>query len=160
MRKFLALLTVSFKSMLFTSTGRNRGKRKALTGFGAIALFAFVALYVSGTYSVMLLGVLAPLGMESLLFIYMGLGALAGGLLYTVFAVKSVVFGGKDNDLMLSLPISSTMRMVSRVLAIYLENLVFSFFVLASIGFFASSGIAQFSPSLKTPSILPSEQRT
>jgi hypothetical protein len=60
MRKFLALLTVSFKSMLFTSTGRNRGKRKALTGFGAIALFAFVALYVSGTYSVMLLGVLAP----------------------------------------------------------------------------------------------------
>lgn len=134
MRKFLALLTVSFKSMLFTSTGRNRGKRKALTGFGAIALFAFVALYVSGTYSVMLLGVLSPQGMESLLFIYMGLGALAGGLLYTVFAVKSVVFGGKDNDLMLSLPISSTMLMVSRVLAIYLENLVFSFFVLVPAG--------------------------
>ncbi len=134
MRKFLALLTVSFKSMLFTSTGRNRGKRKALTGFGAIALFAFVALYVSGTYSVLLLGVLAPLGMESLLFIYMGIGALAGGLLYTVFAVKSVVFGGKDNDLMLSLPISSTMLMISRVLAIYLENLVFSFFVLVPAG--------------------------
>lgn len=134
MRKFLALLKVSFQSMLFTSAGRSRGRRKALTGFGAIALLAFVALYVSGTYSMLLLQVLAPMGMESLLFIYMGIGALAGGLLYTVFAVKSVVFGGKDNDLMLSLPVSSTLLMVSRVLAIYLENLVFSFFVLVPAG--------------------------
>ncbi len=134
MKKFLALLKVSFQSMLFSSAGRGRGRLKSLTGAGVIALFAFVALYISATYSVMLLEVLAPLGMESLLFIYMGIGAVVGGLLYTVFAVKSVVFGGKDNDLMLALPVPSTMLMISRVLAIYLENLVFSFFVLVPAG--------------------------
>ena len=134
MKKFLALLKVSFQSMLFTSAGRSRGRRKTLSGLGVIALFAFVALYISSTYSMLLLEVLAPAAMESLLFIYMGIGAVAGGLLYTVFAVKNVVFGGKDNDLMLSLPVSTTMLMISRVLAIYLENLVFSFFVLVPAG--------------------------
>lgn len=134
MKKFLALLKVSLKSMLLTSTGRNRGKRKSMTGFGVIALFAFLGVYISCTYSMLLMEVLGPIGMESLLFIYMGLGVLVGGLLYTVFAVKSVVFEGKDNDLMLSLPISSTVLMISRVLAIYLENLVFSFFVLVPAG--------------------------
>lgn len=134
MRKFLALLKVSLRSLLTTSTGLGKGKRKAATGLGSIALFAFLGVYISSVYSVMLLDVLAPIGMESLLFIYMGMGVVVGGLLYTVFAVKSVVFEGKDNDLLLSLPVSSTMLMISRVLAIYVENLVFSFFVLVPAG--------------------------
>ena len=134
MKKFLALLKVSLQSMLMSSTSIGRGKRKKLTGAGIIALFAFLGLYISATYSVLLLGVLAPMNMESLLFAYMGIVAVIGGLLYTVFAVKSVVFGGKDNDLMLSLPVPSTVLMISRVMAIYLENLVFSFFVLMPAG--------------------------
>ena len=44
---------------------------------------------------------------------------LVGGLLFTTFAVKGVVFGGKDNDLLLSMPVSSTLLMASRVTAIY-----------------------------------------
>lgn len=135
MKKFFALLKVSVKSMLLTSSGMGRGKRKkAVSGAGAILLIAFLALYLSGTYSFMLLDILAPMGMEVLLFIFMGIGALVGGLLFTTFAVKGVVFGGKDNDLLLSMPVSSTMLMTSRVAAIYLENLLFSFFVLAPAG--------------------------
>ena len=61
----------------------------------------------------------------------MGIGALVGGLLFTTFAVKGVVFGGKDNDLLLSMPVPTTMLMASRVTAIYLENLLFAVFVLA-----------------------------
>lgn len=38
--------------------------------------------------------------MEVLVFIFMGMAALVGGLLFTTFAVKGVVFGGKDNDLL------------------------------------------------------------
>ena len=59
---------------------------------------------------------------------------LVDGLLFTTFAVKGVVFGGKDNDLLLSMPVSSTLLMASRVTAIYLENLLFSAFVLLPAG--------------------------
>lgn len=128
-------MKVSVKSMLLTSSNVGRGRRKrAVSGMGAVALIAFVGLYLSGLYSCMLLDVLAPLNMEVLLFIFMGIGALVGGLLFTTFAVKGVVFGGRDNDLLLSMPVPSTMLMASRVAAIYLENLLFSFFVLVPAG--------------------------
>lgn len=135
MRKFLVLLKVSVKSMLLTTSGKSRGKRKKSTsGMGAAVLIALLGLYLSGLYSSILLGALAPVHMEVLLFIFMGIGALVGGLLFTTFAVKGVVFGGKDNDLLLSMPVPATMLMASRVTAIYLENLLFSFFVLVPAG--------------------------
>lgn len=135
MKKFFALLKVSIKSMLLSSSGMGRkNRKKAATGVGAILLIAFLGLYMSGMYSSLLLSVLAPIHMESLVFIFMGMGALVGGLLFTAFAVKGVVFGGKDNDLLLSMPVSTTALMASRVTAIYLENLLFSFFILAPAG--------------------------
>lgn len=135
MRQFFALLRVSVQSMLLSSTNaRGRSRKKAATGAGAVVLIAFLGLYLSGLYSFMLMEVLAPLHMEALLFSFMGIGALVGGLLFTAFAVKGVVFGGKDNDLLLSMPVSTTTLMASRVSAIYLENLLFSLFVLAPAG--------------------------
>lgn len=146
MKKFFALLKVSVKSMLLSSTNSQGGSRKrAATGVGAMVLIAFLGLYMSGFYSWMLMDVLAPVHMEVLVFIFMGMGALVGGLLFTTFAVKGVVFGGRDNDLLLSMPVSSTMLMASRVSAIYLENLLFSLFVLGPAGavcaFMTQSGV-------------------
>ncbi len=135
MRKFFALLKVSVQSMLLSSTNsQSRSRKKAATGVGAIVMIACLGLYLSGLYSYMLMSVLAPLHMEVLLFIFMGMGALVGGLLFTTFAVKGVVFGGKDNDLLLSMPVPATTLMASRVTAIYLENLLFSLFVLLPAG--------------------------
>ena len=135
MKKFFALLKVSVKSMLLSSTNsRGNSRKKAATGVGAMVLIAFLGLYMSGLYSSLLMQVLAPVHMEVLVFIFMGMGALVGGLMFTTFAVKGVVFGGRDNDLLLSMPVSSTMLMASRVSAIYLENLLFSFFVLGPAG--------------------------
>ena len=105
MKKFFALLKVSVKSMLLSSTNaRGRSRKKAATGVGAMVLIAFLGLYMSGMYSSLLMSVLAPVHMESLVFLFMGMAALLGGLLFTAFAVKGVVFGGKDNDLLLSMP--------------------------------------------------------
>ncbi len=132
MTKFLALLKVSIQSMLLSSTNsRGRSRKKAATGTGAIIVIAGLGLYLSGFYSYMLMQVLAPSHMEVLVFIFMGMVALAGGLLFTTFAVKG---GGKDNDLLLSMPVPSTLLMASRVTAIYLENLLFSAFVLLPAG--------------------------
>ncbi len=135
MKKFSALLKVSVQSMLLSSTNaRGRSRKRAATGLSAVALIAFLGLYLSGFYSYMLMQVLAPVNMEALLFIFMGMAALVGGLLFTTFAVRGVVFGGRDNDLLLSMPVSSTLLMASRVTAIYLENLLFSAFVLLPAG--------------------------
>lgn len=146
MKKFFALLKVSVQSMLLSSTNsRGNSRKKAATGAGAILLIAFLGLYMSGMYSFMLMEVLAPVHMEVLVFIIMGMGALVGGLMFTAFAVKGVVFGGKDNDLLLSMPVSTTALMASRVSAVYLENLLFSFFVLGPAGavcaFMTQSGV-------------------
>jgi len=148
MKKFFALMRVSVKSMLLSSTNtRGRSRKKAATGAGAMILIAFLGLYLSGLYSFMLMEVLAPVNMEVLVFIFMGIAALVGGLLFTTFAVKGVVFGGRDNDLLLSMPVPSSMLMASRVSAIYLENLLFSFFVLAPAGavcaFLTQSGVGR-----------------
>ena len=146
MKKFLALLKVSVKSMLLSSSNMGRkNRKKAATGVGVVLLIAGLGLYMSGLYSSMLMQVLAPLQMEVLVFVFMGMGALVGGMLFTAFAAKGVVFGGKDNDLLLSMPVSTTALMASRVTAIYLENLLFSFFILGPAGavcaFMTESGV-------------------
>ena len=67
MRKFGALLAVNLKAMLtsFRFGGGRKGRQKA-AGYGALFLLAFLALYISGTYSFLIAAQLAPLGMERL----------------------------------------------------------------------------------------------
>ena len=135
MKKFFALLKVSLRSMLVVSSGVGRKKKKkAVSGVGAVVLISVLALYISGVYSTLFVSVLAPLGMESLVFVFMGIAALVTGLMFTAVGASSAVYGGKDNDLLLALPVSSTTLMAARVSAIYLENLLLSFFMLLPAG--------------------------
>lgn len=136
MRKFRALLVVNLKAILLTnSNSRGRGKRRrTVSGAGMLALMAFLALYLSGTYSFTFAAQLAQVDMVDLLLMMMPVLVVAMGLLYTAMAVQGVVFGGKDNDLMLSLPVSAFQLMLARVTALVLENLVFSLFVMAPAG--------------------------
>lgn len=135
MKQFLVLFRVSVQCMLLSSTNaRTNSRKKAVSGVGAVLLIAFLGLYLSGLYSYLLLQALAPVQMEVLVFVFMGMGVLVGGLLFTTLAVKGVVFGGRDNDLLLSMPVSQTLLMLSRVSAVYLENLLFSCFVLLPAG--------------------------
>lgn len=147
MRKYLALMKVSLSSMLLSGVGRKNGKRRKMTGNGIAVGIAILGIYMSGMYSALLLTVLEPLGMEVLLFVLMGLAALASGLLFTAFGVSKTVFGGKDNDFMLSMPISSSALMLTRVFAIYAENWLFSFFMLVPAGvvcaFMTTTNLAQ-----------------
>lgn len=131
MAKFRALFVVNLKAVLLSSSmgGRGNTKRK-VTGAGLLALLAFLALMMSCSYSFAFASQLAPLGMEGLVLSLMAVLATAMGAIFTVFAVQGVVFGGKDNDLMLSMPVSAFQLMLARVSALALENLVFSAFVM------------------------------
>ena len=126
MKKFVALLRVSLMAMLLGVTGGRKSKRKKISGLGACALLAFIALYVSGVYSGLLIQVLAPIRMEELVILFMGIGS--------VFGASKTLFGGKDNDLLLSLPVSTKTLLAAKMTAVYLEELLFTFFMLLPAG--------------------------
>ena len=132
MAKFLALLKLNFRSLL--SAMRVGRKKRSFSGIGALALLAGLSLYISGVYSAMLAGQLAAVGALPLLLVLMSLVSVMLGFFFSLFAAQGVVFGAKDNDLMLSLPVSPFALMLSRTLALYLENLVSTVFVLLPAG--------------------------
>lgn len=136
MHKFKALVVLNLKAMLSAVRfgGRRKSKLRAVSGVGAMALVAFLGLYLSGVYSFLFASQFAPLGMVHLVLLMMPVLAVVMGLIFTVFGAQGIIFGGKDNDIMLALPIPAFQLMLARTLALYLENLVFSLFVMIPAG--------------------------
>lgn len=134
MRKYVALVGINFKSMLSNFAGGKINKKRATTGIGALLLMAFIAIYLSGVYSFLLGSMLAPVGMLNLVPVTMALASCLASLMFTAFAASGIVFGNKDSDLMLSLPLSSFSVMLSKIIALYLENLFFGLFMMLPAG--------------------------
>lgn len=132
MTKFLALLNVSFRAAL--SGMRTGRKKRSASGLGALALLAGLSLYISGVYSSLFAKQLEPVGEMPLLLVFMSLGAVLLGFFFSLYAAQGMVFGTKDNDLILALPVSPFLLMLSRTLALYLENLISTVFVLIPAG--------------------------
>lgn len=128
MRKLWALLKLNFRVMLRAFSlrgGTSKSKGKAAGGLGALALMAFLSLYLSGAYSFLLTQMLAERGAPELALPLMAVLACVMSLLFTVMAASGLVFGGRDSDLMLTLPVSAFTVVLGKVLALYLENLLF-----------------------------------
>lgn len=123
MRKLWILWKINFRSMLRTlSVGRGS---KAVGGFAALGLMAFLALYCSGVYSFLLADVFAQAGLMDLLAPLMAVLACVMALVLTLGAATGFVFGGRDADLMLTLPVPASTVVLGKLLALYLENLTF-----------------------------------
>ncbi|WP_138295171.1 MULTISPECIES: hypothetical protein [unclassified Clostridium] len=135
MKKIWTLLKLDFKALLMNSNmGGRRNKRRAATGLGALILICAVMLYISGIYSFMFAQVLSPVGgLDIMLMLMATLGAVMM-FVFTVFSAQGVVFGGKDKDLIFSLPVNAFTVMLSRVFAVYLENLVIGLFLAVPAG--------------------------
>lgn len=129
MRKLWVLVKLDFRAMLHAFSMRNtrggRRKAKAVSGVGALLLIAFLALYVSGVYSFLLAAMLAQVGLLEMILPLMALLACAMALMITLPAAGGLVFGAKDNDIMLALPVPALFVVLGKVLSLYLENLVF-----------------------------------
>lgn len=134
MGKFKALLVLQLKAMLFSFHVGGRSKRRAFSGVGVLLLMGGLAFYLSATYSFLFASQLSPVDMLPLLILMMPVMAVVVGLFFTLFSAQGILFGGRDNDLMLSLPVSAFTLLLSRLLALYLENLVFSLFVMLPAG--------------------------
>ncbi len=60
--------------------------------------------------------------------------AVMAGLVFTAFAAQGVVFGGRDADLLLSMPVSAFTVLLAKLTALYAENLVFCAFLVLPAG--------------------------
>lgn len=128
MRKLWILLKLNFRVMLrafSVRSGAGKSRGKAVGGIGALVLMIFLALYLSGVYSFLLTQTLAQFGAAALVLPLMALMSDVMALVFTLTAASGLVFGGKDNDIMLTLPVPAFTVVLGKVLALYLENLVF-----------------------------------
>ena len=133
MRKFLVLAGVQLRSLL-TSFRIGGSRKRAVSGWAALALMAGLCLYVSGLYSFALGGQLAEMGALELLLLLMPTMSVVAGLMFTAFAAQGVVYGGRDADLLLSMPVSAFAVLLAKLTALYAENLVFCVFLVLPAG--------------------------
>lgn len=136
MRKYLALIGVNFRVLLsnFTSSSTKNKNKKAASGIGAILLMIGLSSYLSIIYSVLLGEQLAAMDMINLLPVLMAFASALMSVMFTALAASGMVFGSKDMDLMLSLPLSSFSVMLSKIMALYIENFVFCIFMMLPSG--------------------------
>lgn len=124
MRKFFVLLRVSLRSMLHTLSF-GHGKKRAASGIGALLFLGVLALYMSGVYSFLLAESLYSINLLDFLLPMMAMLSCMMALLFSAMGASGVVFGNKDSDLLLSMPVSSFSIMLSKILALYIETLLF-----------------------------------
>ncbi len=128
MRELWLLSKVGFLQMLNAlQVSRGSGTRKKRFGaLGALALIAFLALYLSGLYSNMLGSMLVQAGVGEFFVPVMALLVTPISLVFTLPSAGSALFGGKDTDFLLSLPVKTFHVAFSKMMALYVENLLFS----------------------------------
>lgn len=133
MDRFLPLLKLNLRAML-SALQIGRKKHRAVSGAAPLLFLAGLTLYLSGTYSFLFASQLAPLGLLGLLFFLMPAMAVMMGVLLTLFSAQGVLFSGRDNDLMLSMPVPASALLLSRLAAVWAENLVICLFTLLPAG--------------------------
>ena len=102
-----------------------------------VALYALLMLYVVGVFTFlfysaadMFLNTFSPMGISWLAFALLGAASAGIGIITTSFTANSVVYNAKDNDLLLSLPIKPWQIIFSRVLTLYVMDLLFTAIVM------------------------------
>lgn len=133
MKAFLTLAGVQLQALLASlRVGGNR--KKASSGWAALTLICILCLYVSGVCCFALAGQLAQAGQLHLLFLLTSAMAVLAGVMFTLFAVQGLLFEGRDADFLLSMPVPVLSVLLSKLLALYVENLVFCLFLLLPAG--------------------------
>ena len=134
MRKLLVLTRVQLRALLAALHVGRTNRRRPVSVWLSIALVGLLCLYISGVYSFGLGAQLAQAGaLELLLALIPGM-AVVGGTMLTAFAAQGVVFGGRDGDLLLSMPVPAVTVLLSKLAALYVENLVISALLLLPAG--------------------------
>lgn len=122
MRKFVSLCKVNLRSLL--NAFRIGKSKTARGGYAAIILLLAISLYMSLIYSSVTAAALQQENLLDYMLPMMSVMSLMMSLMFTMFAAQNIVFGSKDTDLMLSLPVSAFEVMLARITALLIEELL------------------------------------
>lgn len=123
-KSFFALFRLNLKAMLVGMglAGGNR-KKKASSGTIFFIILAIYA-YIGVSYGQAIQNTLYPLGASELGFAFMLVLAFILCIIVSVSTSQGVIFGSKDCDFLFSLPVSEFSILLSKLCALYAENLV------------------------------------
>lgn len=125
MRKFRALFWASFRGLTYSlGFGGRKSSKRAGGGPAVLMLMLVLCAFMSSTYSFPLAPVLVQAGQAPLLFALLGMMTVALCAIFTAIGAREVVFGTKDIDIVLALPVSPFSLILARLAALYVENLV------------------------------------
>ena len=150
MKAFRALLRVSLAALL-RSIAPGRGGAALALGLTAL-LPLLLSLSLGGVFGM----ALSALGALDLLPAFLCLTGAGMAFMFTAFGAGGVLFGGRDNDLLLALPVPGWMLLAGRLLAVYLENLlVFGLTLIPGMALYAAFGGAPQGLALAAAVALP-----
>ena len=121
-------MTEAFRGFFFNAK-KNQSRTHAVTT-ALIVLYVLLMIGVlGGMFSYLAVNLSAPLASVDLLWLYFDIFALIAlilGVFGSVFNTFAGLYQGKDNDLLLSLPIPVRYILFARLLGVYLMGLMFS----------------------------------
>lgn len=124
-----ALVAIRVRALLAGMLNRGQKKR----GKGTVVLFVFLYLYVIAVVAGMMCFTFYQLaapyhdaGLDWLYFAMAGLMGLGFALIGSVFATQNQLYDAKDNELLLSMPVTPRAILLSRVLPLLGLNLLFA----------------------------------
>lgn len=125
-RKLVAIRLRAFLSGMLRQGRKKRGK-------GMVVLFALLYLYLIAVFAGMMCFTFYQLaepyhaaGLDWLYFAMAGLMGLGFALIGSVFATQNQLYDAKDNELLLSMPVTPRAILISRILPLLALNLLFS----------------------------------
>lgn len=151
MNKFLLLLKLQLKGSmnpkkLFHMSDRNKWGGAILLCLTALMMLVFCG--ASGMYAYAYATMLEPMGALSLIpGMWMAITCILT-LFTTIFKVKGTLFSFSDYDMVMSMPVSTTTIVASRIAVLYLYDLMFTVIVLlpANIvyGIYTNAGVGYY----------------
>lgn len=125
-----ALIAVRLRALLAGLTAQARQKKKSGKGMTIlfVVLYLYVGIVMCGMMA-MMFGSLAPvyheMGLDWLYFSMAGLMALGFSVFGSVFTTQNQLYDARDNDLLLSMPVTPGAILLSRMVPLLLLNLLF-----------------------------------
>lgn len=129
MSNLFSLLKISFINGLGISKLRKMPKQRMLV-YGIFFLFIFANLLVTMfTYANGLFSFLEKYQLQKMMLPIFAFFVYISTVYFSMYTAKNTLFECKDNDLLLSMPISPKTILFSRVLKLFLINLVINLFI-------------------------------
>ncbi len=129
MKEIFLLLRIRFLSLFASMVNSEKNKKRGtgtfiLMGLLFLFVFALFAFISFGVFATMAFALLAMEGDFSFYFALAAVASLALSLFGSVFATQGELYGAKDNELLLSMPLHPSSVFISRLLLLYLLDVL------------------------------------